>query len=109
LHSRIEIVCFRLIMSDSSHGCWFFFSQHFWCCCRPPPDKTKDKEGVSLNRTPLNQRSRGPPPPPPPPAEDSEEEGEEEGEEVTTVDLVTMHAAACLSYYDTTELAVPAY
>lgn len=57
---------------------------------RPPPDKTKDKEGVSLNRTPLNQRSRGPPPPPPPPAEDSEEEGEEDGEEVNTADLTVM-------------------
>jgi hypothetical protein len=78
-------------------------------CCRPPPDKTKDKEGVSLNRTPLNQRSRGPPPPPPPPAEDSEEEGEEEGEEVNTMNLIIMHAASCLSYYDETELAVPAY
>jgi hypothetical protein len=51
--------------------------------CRPPPDKTKDKEGVSLNRTPLNQRSRGQAPPPPPPPEHSDEEGEEEGEEVT--------------------------
>jgi hypothetical protein len=50
--------------------------------CRPPPDKTKDKEGVSLNRTPLNQRSRGQAPPPPPPPEHSDEEEEEEGEEV---------------------------
>lgn len=37
---------------------------------------------MSLNRTPLNQRSRGQAPPPPPPPEDSEEEEEEEGEEV---------------------------
>lgn len=48
---------------------------------RPPPDKTKDKEGVSLSRTPLNQRSRGVAPPPPPP-EQSDEEEEEEEEEV---------------------------
>ena len=74
-------------------------ADHFAVLCRrPPPDKTKDKEGVSLNRTPLNQRSRGPPPPPPPPAEDSEEEGEEDGEEVTAMDVITMHAASCLSY-----------
>lgn len=49
---------------------------------RPPPDKTKDKEGVSLNRTPLNQRSRGVMPPPPPPEHSEEEEEEEEEEDV---------------------------
>lgn len=75
---------------------------------RPPPDKTKDKEGVSLNRTPLNQRSRGQPPPPPPPAEDSEEEGEEEGEEVTAEEITIVHVHAAFDAACNTKLAASA-
>lgn len=59
---------------------------------RPPPDKTKDKEGVSIGRSPLNQRSRGAPEPPPPP----HSEEEEEEEEVEDVDSPAANIASWL-------------